>query len=186
MPSSQIFPVKQGHGESVSQRAFEVLQRGTVHSLPGQPVAVLSHTHRQEVFSDVHREPPVFPIMLIVSSPVTTEKNLFLSSFHARFTCLATLLLSLVFSRLKSPRCSSFSSPVRCSSLLNIFVSLFWNLSNTSISLLHCRAQNQTQYTRYGLSSAKQRDWITSVDLLAICCLMQPRIPVTFGAKAHH
>lgn len=128
MTCSEISSVKQGYRESVSLRAFEVLQRRTLHSLPGQPLAVLSHTHRQEVFSDVHREPPVFPIMLIVSDPVTTEKNLFLSPLHPLFkylTKLVTSVLSLVFTRLKSPRCFSFSSPVRCSGLLNIFVSFF-------------------------------------------------------------
>lgn len=148
-------------------------------------MAVLSHIHGQEVFSDV----PVFPITLIVSGFVTTEKNLFLSSLHPLFSFLAklvTLLLSLVSTRLKSPRCSSFLSLARCSSFLNILVSLFRNLSNTPLSLLHHRAQNRTQYSRCGLSSAKQRDWITSVDLLAICCLMQPRIPVTFAVRAHH
>lgn len=169
MTSSQLSSVKQGHRESVSQRAFEVLQRGTLNSLPGQPVAVLSHTHRQEVFSDVHRKPTVFPIMLIVSGLVTTEKSLFLSSFHPLFRCLAklvTLFLSLVFTRLKSPRCFSFSSPMRCSSLLNIFISLFWNLSNTPMSLLHCKAQSWKQYSGV-VSAVLGRDWLTSV----ICCL---------------
>lgn len=143
MTSSQISSVKQGYRESVSLRAFEVLQRGTLHNLPGQPVAVISHTHRQEAFSNIPTEPPVFPVTLIVSDPVTTEKNLFLSSLHPLFRCLAklvTLVVSLVFTRPKSHRCFSFSSPARCSSLLNIFVSFFWNLSNTPMSLLHCKA----------------------------------------------
>lgn len=118
MSSSQISPAKQDYRESVSQRTFEVLQRGALHSLPGHPGALFSHTHRQEVFSDVHREPPVFPIMLIVSSLVATEKNL--SSLHSLFRCLAklvTLQPGLVFTRLKGPRCFSFSSPVTWSFL---------------------------------------------------------------------
>lgn len=162
---SQISPVKQGYRESVSQRAFEVLQRGTLHSLP---VAVLSHTHWEEVFSDVHREPPMFPIMLIVSGLVTTKKNL--SSLHTLFRCLAKLvrlLLSLVFTKLRSPRCFSFSSLVRCSSFLtSLFLFSKIYLSHPCLS---CTAKPKTGYNTPGVVSAVLRRETGS--LLLICWL---------------
>ncbi|KAK4810782.1 hypothetical protein QYF61_008754, partial [Mycteria americana] len=46
-------------------------------------------------------------------------------------------------------------------------------------------AQNWIQSSRCSLTSAEERGRITSLDLLAILCLMQPRIPLALAARAH-
>lgn len=57
-----------------------------------------------------------------------------------------------------------------------ILVALYWAFSNISKFLLYCGTLNQTQYSRCGLTSAEERGRITFIDLMAIFCLMQPRI----------
>ena len=53
------------------------------------------------------------------------------------------------------------------------------------MSLLYWGAQHWAQYSRCGLTSAKQRGRITSTDLFTVLCLMQPRIPLAvFAARA--
>ncbi|GAB0193852.1 mitochondrial enolase superfamily member 1 [Grus japonensis] len=47
-----------------------------------------------------------------------------------------------------------------------------------SMSLLYWGAQNWTQLSRCGLTSAEQMERITSLNLLAMLCLIQPRIPL--------
>lgn len=114
-----------------------------------------SHSQTRSVFWCSDREPPVFPIMLIVSGLVTTEKNLFLSSLHTFFRYLAklvSLLLSLVFTRLRFPRCFSFSSLVRCSSLLTSLF-LFSEIYLTH-PCLSCTAKPKTGHTTPGVVSA--------------------------------
>ncbi|XP_068793723.1 lebercilin isoform X2 [Struthio camelus] len=58
--------LKQSHLEHVAQdpvqTAFEDLQRRRLHHLSGQPVPVLCHPHSKEVFPQVQRELPVFPM----------------------------------------------------------------------------------------------------------------------------
>jgi len=55
-----------------------------------------------------------------------------------------------------------------------------------SMSHLHWGAQNWTQHSRCGLTSAEQQGRITSLDLLAVFSLMLLGIPlVFFAARAH-
>lgn len=79
----------------------------------------------------------------------------------------------------------SLSSKVRCSSPLRIFMSFCWTLLATFVFLLHWGAPNWTQCSRYGLTSAERRGRITALHLLAMLCLMQPKIPLAFFAEGH-
>ncbi|KAK4827750.1 hypothetical protein QYF61_021221 [Mycteria americana] len=72
--------------------------------------------------------------------------------------------------------CSGERGSNRCITL----VALCRTLSSMSMSPLYWGAQNRTQCSRCGLTSAEQRGRITSLDLLAILLLMQPRIPSAF------
>jgi len=66
------------------------------------------------------------------------------------------------------------------SSPLIIFVASYWTLSSMPVSLLYWGAQNWTQCSRCGPTSAEQRRRITSLNPLAMFCLMQSRIPFAF------
>lgn len=61
-----------------------------------------------------------------------------------------------------------------------------WTCSSTSLSFLYWTGQNWTQYSRYGLTSAKWRGRTTSLALLATLLVMQPRTWLAaFDARAH-
>ena len=51
--------------------AFEYLQGVTLHSLSGQPVPVLGHSHTEKVFPYVQAELPAFHRAPTASGPVT-------------------------------------------------------------------------------------------------------------------
>lgn len=40
-------------------KVFKYLQRGRLHKLPRQSIPVFHHPHREKVFPEGHREPPV-------------------------------------------------------------------------------------------------------------------------------
>jgi len=67
--------LKQGHLEQVAQdhvqMAFEYLQAGRIHNLPGQPLPVLGHPHNKKVFLDHQMEPPVLQRVPVAPKPVT-------------------------------------------------------------------------------------------------------------------
>jgi len=46
--------------EDCIRMAFEHLQGGRLHNLPGQPVPVLAHHHSENMTPPVQREPPMF------------------------------------------------------------------------------------------------------------------------------
>jgi len=78
--------LKQGHLQQAAQdrvqASLEYLQRGRLHSLPGQPVPVLRHPQREEVLPHVQTEHPMLwfvPVALVLSLG-TTEKSLAPSS----------------------------------------------------------------------------------------------------------
>jgi len=66
---------KQGHlqqaAQDLVQAGLKYLQRGRLHSLPGQPVPVLSHPQREEVLPHVQMELPVLQFVPIAPCPVT-------------------------------------------------------------------------------------------------------------------
>ena len=65
-------------------------------------------------------------------------------------------------------------------------MALHWTVSSMFMSLLYRGAQNWAQYSKCGLTSAEQRGRITTLHLLAVLCVMQPRIPFAFfAARAH-
>ncbi|XP_066836521.1 uncharacterized protein [Anser cygnoides] len=82
---------------------------------------------------------------------------------------------------------SQLSQPVLIGKVLQsltILVALRWTLCSVSRSLLYWEAQ--AQHSRCGLTVPEQRGRIAFLDLLAILCLMPPRIPsAAFAAKAH-
>lgn len=65
--------LKQGHLELTApdhvKMAFEYLQGGRLHNLPGQCVSAWSHSKR--VFSEAQVEPPVFQFVPIAFGPVS-------------------------------------------------------------------------------------------------------------------
>ncbi|XP_066844978.1 uncharacterized protein [Anser cygnoides] len=82
---------------------------------------------------------------------------------------------------------SQLSQPVLIGKVLQsltVLVALRWTLCSVSRSLLYWEAQ--AQHSRCGLTVPEQRRRIAFLDLLAILCLMPPRIPsAAFAAKAH-
>ena len=94
---------------------------------------------------------------------------------------------------MRSPWASSFSrsQPLLIAEMLQSLKSTYWpavglSLVCLSMSLLYWGAQNWTQYSRCGLSTAVQRWRITSLDLLVMFYLMNPRIPLVFLAAWAH
>jgi len=69
--------LKPDHLEQVAQHhvqtAFQYLQGWRFHILSGIPVLVLIHSHSEDVFSDVQREPPVFHFVPVAFGPVTVH-----------------------------------------------------------------------------------------------------------------
>ena len=78
--------------------------------------------------------------------------------------------------RLNKPSSLSLSSQERCSSPLSIFVALLWTHSNSSSSFVCWGSHVWTQYFRWGLMKAEQREAVTSLTLLASPLSMQLRI----------
>lgn len=93
-----------------------------LHSLPGQPMPVLRHTHTQKEFTDVQA---FNCLLLLVLSLGVTERSLAASSLHISFRYLYKLItssLNLLFFRLK----------ILNSHHLHAF---YWTLSCSSISI---------------------------------------------------
>jgi len=66
-------------------------------------------------------------------------------------------------------------------------MALYWTLTSMSTSLSYLGAQNWTQHSRWGLTSAEQKERIPSLHLLATLCPMQSRTPLVravFAARA--
>jgi len=72
--SSPIPLLNQGHlqqaAEDLFQAGLEYLQRRTLHNLPGQPVSVLRHPHREEILPHVQMELPLLQFVPIAPCPV--------------------------------------------------------------------------------------------------------------------
>ena len=70
-------PAKAGSLEQAAQvgvqTGLEYLQRRTLHNLPGQPVSVLRHPHREEVLLHVGAELPGLHLVAITPCPVPTN-----------------------------------------------------------------------------------------------------------------
>ena len=96
------------------------------------------------------------------------------------------IALSLLFPWLNNPRSLSLSSYGRCSRLPVKSVALHWALSSSSLSFLNWGAENWTEYSGCGLTSAEQRGRIISLDLLAMLFLMHPRTLLAFLATRAH
>ncbi|KAK4832342.1 hypothetical protein QYF61_021871 [Mycteria americana] len=94
----------------------------------------------------------------LVLSPGTNARSLAPFSLHPPFKYLYILMRSipgLLFSRLNNPRSLSLSAQERCSKpFIIIFMALYWTHSSMSMSRLYCGAQNWTQHSRCGLTSA--------------------------------
>ena len=69
---------------------------------------------------------------------------------------------------------------------LIISVALLWTCSNRCMSFLCWELQRWMQDSTWGLTRAEQRDRITSLYLLAMLLLMQPRIQLTFWTASTH
>ena len=67
LQEGHLKPVAQGR----VQAAFEYLQGGRLHSLPGQPVLVHSHPHSKEVFPYTQTAPSAFRCVPVASGPVS-------------------------------------------------------------------------------------------------------------------
>ncbi|KAK4816063.1 hypothetical protein QYF61_011071 [Mycteria americana] len=89
--------------------------------------------------------------------------------------------LSLLFSRLDKPRVLSHSSQDMPSSPVTSSVALRWTHSRTFTSFLNGGAQNCTQRSRGGHTSAEYSGMMPSLDQLVVLCLMHPRMRVPQG-----
>ena len=143
-------------GQDCVYIAFEYLQGGSFHSLPGQPVPVLGHPHSKKCFLIFRGNIPCFSLcsLPLDLSLGTTEKSLALSSLHLPFSYLYMLTRSpWAFSPLGwTVTALSPSSQERCSRPLIIFMALCGTLSNMFMSLLYWGAQIWTQRSRWGLT----------------------------------
>lgn len=88
--------------------------------------------------------------------------------------------MSLPFSRMNSPNFLKLSSEEMSSSPFTIFVALCWNHSSKFRSLLYWKSQNWTQKSRCSFTNAGNNGSITSLDLLVLLCLMQPRVLLVY------
>ena len=130
---------------------------GRLHNVPEQSVPVLSHPHSEKKFPDVQTKKPMLQFLPIASCRWTPWKTLAVSAFHFLFRCVYTLIgcpLSLLFSRLNISSSLSPSSQEVYSSLLINSVALGWTVATMSMPFWHWGAQNWTQHTRCGLTSA--------------------------------
>jgi len=121
--------------------------------------------------------------LLSVLSLGITEKIRDLSSLHTPIRYL--YIWSLLWSWLNSPSSLSLSSHKRCSSPRNNSVALQWTCSGMLMSVLCRGAQNWTlqdvQMQCY-MCWGEGKDQLTSLDLLVMLFLIQPRMPFTFFA----
>lgn len=110
------------------------------------------------------------------------RKNLAPSLLHSHRVYILHIYripLSL-FSRL-SVSSLSLSSNDRCSNHLIIIMASHWTHSSMSMSLLHWGAQNWTQHSKCVSPVLNKRE-VSPLDLLAVLCLMQPRMLLSFFA----
>ena len=132
--------------------AFEYLQGWRLHNLPGQAVAVLGHPHRRTVFSDVHREPPVFQFVPIAFGPVTGHQWKEPGSVLFSPSLQVFIYIDDISPEpsLLQPECSQISLHFFIGKMvLTIFVALRCSLSSKPLSLLYRGPQNWTQHSRF-------------------------------------
>ena len=127
--------------------------------LPAQPIPVFDHPHsKKTVFLCSDRiSCALICVHCLMSCHWALLRRVclvFIPS-HQVFLCIDKMPLSLVSSRLNSPGSPSLSSCVRCSKPLISFVTLHRTHFRKSVSFLYWGAQDQTQYSRYGLTSAE-------------------------------
>lgn len=70
----------------------------------------------------------------------------------------------------------SYSSYFFPSRAFTIFAILLWTFSNSFIPSLYCDTQNCTQYSRWGCTKAVYSGTITSLNQLAMLCLMHSSV----------
>lgn len=122
----------------------------------------------------------MFQFVLINSCAVTgkhgeTFGSLFSAPASQVFTQIGKIHPTLFFCRLRSPGSWSLSSQEGCSIPSIILMSPCCNCSIKTLFFLFWELQNWTQHSSCGLSSAKQKERITSPGLLAVLYLMQPK-----------
>ncbi|KAK4830703.1 hypothetical protein QYF61_012872 [Mycteria americana] len=149
--------------------AFDCLQGGRFHNVSGHSVPVVSHPHSKKVFPDVHRQPPVFQFVPIASCPVTGHHQIQPGSVFSTPSLQVFIYIDKMSPQpsLLQAQQSQLSQPFLIGEMLQ------------SLHHLHGPLLDSLQR---GLTSAEQRGRITSLNLLAILCLMQPRITLAFFA----
>lgn len=186
--------LKQGHLEQAAETSVWV----TSEDLQGDSTASLgslcqySSTRTMKKYFSVFRWnrlcSNLFPLPLLLSLGAT-EKSLALSSVRLPFRYLYTLIRfpwGFSFLSWTATSLPTFPHGREGPSPLIIQQFLCWNLSSIPMSVLYWRAQNWTQYFRYGFTNPHERGRITSLYLLAVLVLMQPRILLSFfAARAH-
>lgn len=135
-------------------------------------------TFTKKVIPSVQEEPPVFQFVPLVSCHASGHQwwSLTLSSsqsFHQLFIDIDEISLSLLFLRLNSHSSLSISLRERCSSPFIMMTALFWILYR-QMSLLHWMCWSWTQQPSVTTNEGE----VTSINQLAVLCLMQPRISV--------
>lgn len=132
-------------------------------------------------------ESPVFHFVPFVFCPVTENHwqefcSVFFILPHQVFIHLDKIPLRLCFGQ-NNPSSLSLSSYQRCFTPFIIFMVFFWSLLvHVCLILGHQMPDPAFQVC---LTSAEQRRGITSLGLLVILCLMQPRRLLAFVSKGH-
>ena len=159
-------------------RALSSVLLITVSPLAGRPVAVSDHPHNRSGFPHAWSDPPqhsFVPFPSCLQFPRAQPSTTFCSpsswSCRQQWCCLSASFCPGWTTHVSSvsPTWNVSSSP------LNSFVVLLWALSRTLTSFSYCGAQNCTQCSKWGHTSAQCSRRITSFDEMAMLCLMQPK-----------
>ena len=152
---------------------------------------MLDNPFSEEIFPNTQSKPPLAQVEDVFSRVVTcylqkeTDTHLTTTSFQVviesrkvpsqppllrtkQLQLPQPLLITLVLQTPHQPHCP------------------FWTRSRNSVSFLHWGAQNWTQHSRCGLSTAAYRGMITALLLLATLCLIQARMLLAFLATWAH
>lgn len=148
---------------------------------------LLGNAHRKNsvpgtIYNNIHRELAVFQLVTLfyVLSQDTTENRLALSSLHHPFRYLYIFIRSVLTCSYPGWTHAALSA---CPYRTNVPIASVSSWTFTGLSpacpCLSYTDECRTQHSRCGLTNVVWKGRIISADLLAVICLMQPRMLLT-------
>ena len=168
--------------------SFKHWQAWGIKHLSRKPVPGFDHPFCEEMLPNIQSEPPLTQLWTITKHPITGSQGQEFSTVLSTSPPLEAAESNEVAPQppFLQTRVFSHSSQDIPSSPSTIFVALLWTHLRTLTSFLNCGAQNFTQYSRWGLISAKYSSIITSFARLVMLSLMHPRMQIALlAARAH-